>query len=488
MSNISKSLYCNYVQCKKMIWLNKYKPEEYIETKNDSVMENGNEVGDLARRYFGNYSLVKFNEVLIKMIMETKEYLKQNKKVICEASFKFDNLFASIDILKCDEDGMSIYEVKSSTEIKDIYVDDASFQAYILKRLGYKIKSVNIMHLNSFYELRGDLDLKGLFKIENITDIAMSKEKEIEENVKEINDILDSEKEPNLDLDIYCFKPYDCPYFKYCSRHLKENNVFDIRGMTINKKIDLYKKGIINFSDLINEILNDKYIEQIDFKLNDREPKINKEKIKEFLNTLTDPIYFLDFETFQDAIPRYEGQKVYQQVPFQYSLHYYNEKRNLKHKEFLSEAGIDPRRGVAENLIKDIPTNVTVLAYNMSFEKGVIKSLAKLYPDLSEELLKIHDNIKDLMIPFYNRYYYTKEMEGSYSIKYVLPALFPNTPELNYHNLELVHNGSEAMDTFKNLKNYSNEDQKKIRNSLLKYCELDTYAMVKIYEKLKEIE
>lgn len=488
MSNISKSLYCNYVQCKKMIWLNKYKPEEYIETKNDSVMENGNEVGDLARRYFGNYSLVKFNEVLIKMIMETKEYLKQNKKVICEASFKFDNLFASIDILKCDEDGMSIYEVKSSTEIKDIYVDDASFQAYILKRLGYKIKSVNIMHLNSFYELRGDLDLKGLFKIENITDIAMSKEKEIEENVKEINDILDSEKEPNLDLDIYCFKPYDCPYFKYCSRHLKENNVFDIRGMTINKKIDLYKKEIINFSDLINEKLNDKYIEQIDFKLNDREPKINKEKIKEFLNTLTDPIYFLDFETFQDAIPRYEGQKVYQQVPFQYSLHYYNEKRNLKHKEFLSEAGIDPRRGVAENLIKDIPTNVTVLAYNMSFEKGVIKSLAKLYPDLSEELLKIHDNIKDLMIPFYNRYYYTKEMEGSYSIKYVLPALFPNTPELNYHNLELVHNGSEAMDTFKNLKNYSKEDQKKIRNSLLKYCELDTYAMVKIYEKLKEIE
>ena len=488
MSNISKSLYCNYVQCKKMIWLNKYKPEEYIETKNDSVMENGNEVGDLARRYFGNYSLVKFNEVLIKMIMETKEYLKQNKKVICEASFKFDNLFASIDILKCDEDGMSIYEVKSSTEIKDIYVDDASFQAYILKRLGYKIKSVNIMHLNSFYELRGDLDLKGLFKIENITDIAMSKEKEIEENVKEINDILDSEKEPNLDLDIYCFKPYDCPYFKYCSRHFKENNVFDIRGMTINKKIDLYKKGIINFSDLINEKLNDKYIEQIDFKLNDREPKINKEKIKEFLNTLTDPIYFLDFETFQDAIPRYEGQKVYQQVPFQYSLHYYNEKRNLKHKEFLSEAGIDPRRGVAENLIKDIPTNVTVLAYNMSFEKGVIKSLAKLYPDLSEELLKIHDNIKDLMIPFYNRYYYTKEMEGSYSIKYVLPALFPNTPELNYHNLELVHNGSEAMDTFKNLKNYSKEDQKKIRNSLLKYCELDTYAMVKIYEKLKEIE
>ena len=102
MSNISKSLYCNYIQCKKMIWLNKYKKEEYVETKSESVMENGNEVGDLARRYFGNYSLVKYNEVLIKMVMETKEYMKQKKEIICEASFKFDNLFASIDILKCE--------------------------------------------------------------------------------------------------------------------------------------------------------------------------------------------------------------------------------------------------------------------------------------------------------------------------------------------------------------------------------------------------
>lgn len=482
--NISKSLYCNYVQCPKMIWLLKNKKEEYVETKKDSIMENGNEVGDLARKYFGNYSLVKFNEVLINMIMDTKKLIKQNKSVICEASFKFDNLFASIDILKIDEDGMSIYEVKSSTEVKDIYIDDASFQSYILRKLGYNIKSVNIMHLNGNYELDKELDLKKLFNIVDITDLSISKEKEIEENVKEINEILNDEIEPNIDLDIHCFKPYDCPFFKYCSKHLPINNVFKIRNMTVNKKIKLYKEGKVSFNDLIKEDLNEKYLEQIDFEINNRDPKINIDKIKEFLNTLKKPIYFLDFETFQDAVPRYQKQRVYSQVPFQYSLHYYDENNNLKHKEFLSEDNVDPRKEVAINLVKDIPTNVDVLAYNMSFEKSVIKNLARIYPELSDKLMKIHDNIKDLMIPFYNRDYYVKEMDGSYSIKYVLPALFKGDESLDYHNLELVHNGSEAMETFKKLSDMDTIAKEKVRKALLKYCELDTYAMVKIYEKL----
>ena len=486
MANISKSLYCNYVQCKKMIWLEKNKPKEKNDLGNDSVLENGTEVGDLARSYFGKYSLVKFDEVLLNMIMETKKYLKEKSSIICEASFKYNNLFASVDILKNDEDGVSIYEVKSSTELKDIYIHDASFQAYILRNLGYKIKSVNVMYLNKDYIFKDKLDLKGLFIIEDVTSESIMLEKNIKDNIDKINNILDNKKEPNIDIDLYCFKPYDCPFFKYCTKDLPCKNVFDIRGLTINKKFDLYKKGIISFSDLFNEDLNPKYIEQIDYDINNKPAKIEKEKIEEFMNTLTNPLYFLDFETYQDAIPKYNGQAVYEQVPFQYSLHYY-ENNILEHKEYLSEINIDPRRKLAEELVKDIPNNVTVLAYNMSFEKNVIKNLANLYPDLSVHLMKIHSNIKDLMVPFYKRYYYVKEMEGSYSIKKVLPALFPNEKKLDYHNLEMVHNGGEAMSIFKELSKYSKEDQDKIRHNLLKYCELDTYAMVKIYEKLKSL-
>ena len=101
--------------------------------------------------------------------------------------------------------------------------------------------------------------------------------------------------------------------------------------------------------------------------------------------------------------------------------------------------------------------------------------------------MNIHDNMKDLMIPFFKKWYYRKELHGLYSIKYVLPAMFPNDESLNYKNLELVHNGDEAMNIYARLGEYSKEEQEYIRERLLKYCELDTYAMVKIYEKLKQI-
>ena len=176
------------------------------------------------------------------------------------------------------------------------------------------------------------------------------------------------------------------------------------------------------------------------------------------------------------------------QIPFQYSLHYIEkEDGELLHKEFLAEPNIDPRRSLAERLVEDIPKDTCVLAYNMMFEKMVIKNLASLYPDLSFHLMNIYYNMQDLMVVFQKRDYYTKEMYGSYSIKYVLPALFPNDPELDYHNLDLIHNGGEASNSYAILGELSLEEQIKVKESLLKYCKLDTYAMVKIWQKLKEV-
>ena len=286
-----------------------------------------------------------------------------------------------------------------------------------------------------------------------------------------------------------CFEPYECSYWNYCTKELPRNNVFDIKLMHIDNKFKLYNEGKISFKDIFRENINKKYIEQIDYELNDKETKIEKEKIKEFLDTLSYPIYFLDFETFQQAIPEYDGVSPYMQIPFQYSLHYIEkEKGKLQHKEFLAEAGIDPRRTLAESLVEDIPKNVCVIAYNMSFEKGVITKLAEIYPDLREHLLNIRDNIKDLMIPFKERYYYCRAMQGSYSIKYVLPALFPDDPELDYHNLPVVHNGGEASFAYSDLANHTKEEQEEIQKGLLVYCGLDTLAMVKVWEKLKEME
>ena len=488
--SLSKSKYCKAIQCNKLLWLDKYKPELAVPTARDMVLENGTKVGELARGLFGDYINIDFNKDLNVMIEETLRSLKNKPNIITEASFNYESNFCSVDILKNDVDGIEIYEVKSSTYIHNIYLDDASYQYYVLKNLGLNVKSVNIVYLNKEYYRSGELEINKLFNIKNITDIAIQKQNEIKNKIEEINKYMleNTEKEPEKDIDIYCFKPYECPYWQYCSRHLPKNNIFDIRIMHKDKKFELYKRGIINFEDVVNENINQKYLEQVIFEVNNKPPKIEKEKIKEFMVQLTYPLYFLDFETFQLAIPEFDGTNPYMQIPFQYSLHYVDDiNGKLHHKEFLAESGIDPRRELAERLVEDIPKDVCVLAYNMSFEKTVIKKLANYYQDLHDDLMKIHDNIKDLMIPFYNRNYYVKEMKGSYSIKYVLPALFPDDPELDYHNLPVVHNGGEASDAFLSLASLSKEEQEKIRNGLLVYCKLDTFAMVKIWEKLKEV-
>lgn len=115
------------------------------------------------------------------------------------------------------------------------------------------------------------------------------------------------------------------------------------------------------------------------------------------------------------------------------------------------------------------------------------KNKPELFPDLAPHLLAIRDNMKDLLTPFQSGCYYTKAMGGSFSIKSVLPALFPDDPALDYHNLEGIHNGGEAMAIFPKIKDMPPEEQAITRRNLLRYCELDTFAMVKLWQKLMEV-
>jgi len=461
--NLSKSKYCQGIQCKKILWLNKYKPEEKVDINNESVLENGTRVGEIAKCLFGDYIDIEFNEDLSRMIKDTDKAIVENKDaIITEASFNYNNNFCSVDILIKKDNKYEIYEVKSSTEVKDVYLDDSSYQYYVLSNLGYNVTKVSIVYINSNYVRYGELDLDELFNIEDVTTIAISKQTEIEDNIELINKYMEHTDEQQKDIGTHCYNPYPCPFFKYCTRHLPEQNVFNIRGMKTQTKLKLYQNNTYSYEKLLNEKINEKYKQQIKFELYNKEPIINKEPIKKFLNNLTYPLYFLDFETYQQSIPQYDGISPYMQIPFQYSLHYIKkEEGELLHKEFLAEPNIDPRRSLAERLIEDIPKNSCVLSYNMMFEKMVIKNLASLYPDLSSHLMNIYYNMQDLMVVFQKRDYYTKEMYGSYSIKYVLPALFPNDPELDYHNLELIHNGGEASNSYATLENYLKKNNKK---------------------------
>ena len=139
-----------------------------------------------------------------------------------------------------------------------------------------------------------------------------------------------------------------------------------------------------------------------------------------------------------------------------------------------------------ERLCADIPADVCALAYNMSFEKGVLNGLAGTFPDLAGHLLAIADNFHDMMTPFQAGHYYSEAMEGSWSIKAVLPALFPDDPELDYHALDGIHHGGEASTAFADLSNHTPEEIAVIRKNLLAYCRLDTLAMVKVLGKLRQ--
>ena len=485
---LTKSKYCKGVQCPKILWLDKYKPIISEDEKDESVFEEGRKVGELAKGLFGDYIDVLYNENLAVMVENTEILLQKKPNVITEASFSNDNNFCSIDILKNDSDGVEIYEVKSSTKIKDIYLDDVSYQYFVLKGLGFNIKKVCIVYINKEYIRGKDLDIKQLFTIDDVTDEVLQKQDEIKSNIDSINIFMEACDEPEKEIGKHCFDPYSCAFWDYCTKNLPKPNVFDVSGMQNRTKFKKYREGKISFEDLQNEDINPKYLEQIDFELNDCEAKINVDAIRDVLDSLKYPLYFIDYETCQYAIPEYENTKPYQQIPFQYSLHILREENGVfEHREFLADVDDEnPIRTFAESMIEDMPEDGSVIVYNKGFEASRNREIGEMFPDLKGEMERFNENMVDLMVPFRNRDYYTKEMNGSYSIKYVLPALYPDDPELDYKNLDLIHNGGEASDAFLTLKDKTFDEQKKIRKSLLEYCKLDTLAMVKIWEKFRE--
>ena len=492
MTSLSKSKYCRGFQCPKMLWMDFYMPEKAVKKASESVLANGSAVGDVAMGYFGDFSEVPFSLNKQEMCDTTEKLLAENTSVIAEASFLYDNCFCSVDLLRKAEDGYELIEVKSSTSVHAIYLEDMAYQYYVLTQCKIPVVRVFNMYINNKYERHGELDLKQLFVLQDCTEECLLRQSDVKEKIAALKDLLNKTDEPQKDIGMYCDDPYECDYKEYCRGvcGVQEPSVFSVASLSGKKKYKLYNDGIITFDDIMKKQpkeLNENNMLQVKMEQNNSPARIEKEKIKEFLGTIRYPLYHLDFETFQQAVPEYDGVIPYNMIPFQYSLHVQRSAcAKPEHYEFLAIEGLDPRRALAEQLCKDIPADVCVLAYHSSTEIGIMKKLAVQFPDLSAHLLSICKNTLDLMVPFQKKYYYCKEMQGSYSIKYVLPALCPNDPELDYHALDGIHNGGEAMNAFAELPKHTPEEIDLIRKQLLAYCKLDTLAMVKVLEKLYE--
>ena len=498
---LSKSRYTAYCQCPKMLWLRTYKPELVPEDPAlQAKFEKGNEVGELAKTLFGPFvDVTTYKEDgsldIGAMIEKTKEEMAKGTETICEASFSHDLNYCAVDILRKKGDGWAIYEVKSSTykdEEKDTperllkYAWDIAYQKWLLEHCGVKVTGTYLIRLNSNYVRHGDLDVNELFYIKDVKELVDNEYQKVEATVKKAKEMLMGD-EPEMDIYRQCKNPYECGFFDYCVGGLPEPSVFDLYRMSFEKKCDLFHQGKLSFEDVREDKLNEIQRMQVESFLNGVDI-IDPEAIKGYLEQLTYPLYFLDFETMQPILPEFDGTSPYQQIPFQYSLHWIEEPGGeLHHSEFLGDSVIDPRRALAEQLCRDIPRDVCVTAYNKAFECGRLSELANAFPDLADHLLNIRDNIVDLIDPFRQKMVYRPAMNGSFSIKKVLPALFPDDPELNYANLQgTVHNGGDAMTIYPEIAKMTPEDASAARESLLKYCHLDTLAMVRIWQKLHE--
>ena len=501
---LSKSKYTAFRQCQKNLWMKAYKPEEeVIDPSLQSRFESGNEVGDLAMGLFGPFEEVTSLDAegkldLGEMLRKTEDCLARGVENICEASFSWDGNYCAVDILHRQGGGYAIYEVKSSSNslvepISDDelrhYAWDIAYQKYVLIQCGVNVTGVYLVQLNKDYVRGKDLDIQMLFLKTEMTRLVDEEYPNVPANIARARKVLECHQEPAKPISMACRKPYPCAFWQYCSKHIPKPSVFDLYRMSFEKALKYYNNSIVTFEDVQSCKLTARQQVQVVSHLTGK-GTVDKKSIRDFLDqNIRYPLYFLDFETMQDVVPQYEGTKPYQQIPFQYSLHWIEKPGGeLKHTAFLAESGKDPRRALAEQLCHDIPLNACITAYNKGFECGRINELAEAFPALRYHLLNIRDNIVDFLDPFRAGYYYLPEMEGSFSIKKVLPALFPNDPQLDYSNLTgSVHNGGEAMTIFPKIKDMTPADQQKARQSLLDYCNLDTMAMVKIWQKLEEI-
>ena len=265
--NLSKSKYCRGITCSKMLWLDTYMPEKGIDINNASVLENGSSVGELAKELFGKYIDIPFDEDLTKMIITTKKEIESNEKcIITEASFSYDNNFCSVDLLKKDGDTYEIYEVKSSTKTKDIYIHDVSYQYYVLSKLNMKVKKAAIVHINPFYERKGSLDINKLFVIEDVTEKVINIVSSIDTNIKSLKNILANNNEPIIDIGKHCNSPYECPYFNYCTEKFSKPNIFDLKRLRFSSKISNYQKGIITLDSVKSEIKDEKVLTEVEYR------------------------------------------------------------------------------------------------------------------------------------------------------------------------------------------------------------------------------
>ena len=484
---LSKSSYLKGLQCPKYLWIYCNKRDLIPEPSEAQkyLFSQGDLVESLAESLFPKGINVPSDDFK-QNIEKTKELLDE-KKTLFQAAFLVDDLYARADVLRPVKNKWDIIEVKSSTEVKDVHVDDLAFQKYVYEKAGLKINKCFLMHVNNEYVRKGKINPKKLFVIEEV-DVSEASVN-ISERIADMLKIISGKKCPTVKISPECEKPYECPLKSSCFSFLPPDNVLELHGI-YKKAFEFIDSGVLSLSDIPEEIKlrPNNYIQQECVRTG--KPHVDKAKIKSFLDGLNYPLYYFDFESFGTAVPLFDGVRPYQQITFQFSLHVQAKKNSkCEHISFLASGTDDPRKACLDAMKKHLGSKGDIIAFCAGFEKARIKELAEHFPKEKKWAKAILDRFVDLAVPFRKFYYYNPKQKGSASLKDVLPALTGKS----YSEMDIAEGGTASrMFLYSTHGNpdgskASASEVKKIRKDLEKYCELDTLGMVWIVEKLWKI-
>jgi hypothetical protein len=445
---ISKSDYMLFLRQPAWLWLKKNDPSKLppVDAATQAMFDAGHAFEPYVESLFPEGVTLGFSDFYEyrSLPLRTQQAFESGARVVFQPRFEWNGFTCISDMVSVvDGRTVDLYEIKSSTRVKPDHLYDLAFQKTVLEGNGFTVRNVSVIHVNNQYVRMGDVNPKELTKFADVTDevneIAVKTPEYMEAAKKAA--VLTEMPDPNPELAKLGSKSEWMKVYE---------NIFPPEPKVWPE---------------------------------DTRAEINKQEIERFLGELQYPLYFFDYETMQGLVPYFDGQRPYQQVPFQYSLHIIREPGGeVEHKEYLHKEKTNPAPNLAKQLVEDMGDSGSIITWNMRFEKSVNEELGRMYPEYAEQIKAINERVVDLMIPFKSKWYDDPRCEGSASIKKVLPVV---CPELSYKDLGIQNGATASIRWYDAVVGNVPEDQaKKIYQDLLKYCCLDTLAMVKIYEYL----
>lgn len=480
---LSKGKIIEFRQCPKRLWLSTHHPERATNSDAaEAALASGHTLGETARRLYGPGDLI-FDEASPDFpgaISRTETVSQAAAGVLFEAAYRADDTLVLADVVRLAQKVADVIEVKSSTSVKDYHIEDAATQVHVMQRAGQPVRSVRIAHVNKEFVYPGDGQYDGLLTEVDITDDVAALAGEVPQWIGAAQAVLTG-SEPDIQTGRQCTKPFECPFLDYCNPPgSTEYPVENLPGIGVRKLRELREVGIREARDIPPAMIDSPRMERAYQAVVTGAAQIDRAQAQ-VLRDLPYPRHYLDFETISFAVPAWAGTRPYQVFPFQWSIHVEMAPGELQHHGFLDLSGDCPARACMTALIERLATPGPVLVYT-GYEKSVLTEMSRFLPDLSDHLMAIVARLVDLH-PIAKATYYHRDMQGSWSIKAVLPTI-PGAPR--YDALAEVHDGLQAQSAYlEAIHPHTSADRRKeIHANLANYCRLDTLAMVVLADHL----